>query len=186
MSTFIPKRLPIETAPSVRGTDRAKKALLPFSLTFIIMFGVWILLSGRFDLFHLSLGVVSCALVSLFAGKMLFPATDFKKLPGLWLRFIKYLPWLVYQIFVANIHLMYLSFHPRMLELIDPQIVTFKSRLRSDLALVTLANSITLTPGTITVYTSTFGDVAFHMIDVESGQSLPWIMDLKIAEIFGE
>ena len=186
MPVFIPKRPPIEKAMPVLGTGRAKKALVPFSLTFIILFGVWILLSGRFDLFHLSLGIVSCALVSMYTATMLFPVTDFRKLPALWFRFIRYLPWLIYQIFVANIHLMYLSLHPRMLDLIDPQIVTFKSRLRSDLALVTLANSITLTPGTITVYTSTFGDVAFHMIDVESGQSLPWIMDLKIAEIFGE
>jgi len=81
---------------------------------------------------------------------------------------------------------MYLALHPKMMERIDPRIIRFKSRLRSNLALVTLANSITLTPGTITVYISVYGDVTVHMIDVESGQSLPWIMDARIAEIFGE
>ena len=80
---------------------------------------------------------------------------------------------------------MYLALHPRMEDLIDPRIVRFKSRLKSDLALVTLANSITLTPGTITIYISVYGDVTFHMIDIESGQSLPWIMDVRIAEVFG-
>ena len=180
----------------INRTDRAlrslpekkssKKSFAPYVLTFIIMFAAWVLLSGRFDLFHLSLGVISSALVSFFTAELLFPAPETKRLPILWFRFIKYLPWLIYQIFVANIHVMYLSLHPRMMDLIDPQIVTFKSRLHSDLALVTLANSITLTPGTITVYASTFGEVAFHIIDVESGKSLPWIMDIKIAEIFGE
>ena len=47
--------------------------------------------------------------------------------------------------------LLYLTFHPRMMELIDPRIIEFDSRLTSDLARTTFANSITLTPGTITV-----------------------------------
>ena len=186
MSIEAQKKYPDEASQSLPDEHRPEKPVVPFVLTFIVMFAVWILLSGRFDLFHLSLGVISCVLVSLYTTRLLFPAPDIKRLPILCFRFIKYLPWLIYQIFVANIHVMYLSFHPRMMDLIDPQIFRFKSRLKSDLALVTLANSITLTPGTITVYTSTFGEVAFHIIDVESGKSLPWIMDIKIAEIFGE
>jgi len=166
--------------------SRPKKNRLPFVLTFIIMFVVWILLSGKFDLFHLSLGVISCTLVSIFGAELLFPNLKIKELPIVWFRFIRYIPWLLYQVLVANIHVMYLSFHPKMMDLIDPQIIIFRSRLKSDLSLVTLANSITLTPGTITVYVSIFGDVTFHAIDVESGQSLPWIMDARIAEVFGE
>lgn len=163
-----------------------KKQVAPFALTFLIMFSVWILLSGKFDVFHLSLGLVSCTIVSIYTRDLLFPALNLKELPRVWLRFIRYLPWLLYQVFVANIHVLYLACHPRMIDLIDPQIISFKSRLKSDLSLVTLANSITLTPGTITVYVSIFGDVTFHAIDFESGQSLPWIMDARIAEIFGE
>lgn len=176
-------------ALNAKGPGRTLRRLnsrSSFFLTFVIMFATWVLLSGRFDLFHLSLGVISCLIVSAFAGKLLFPSPEVKKMPALWFRFIRYIPWLIYQVFVANIHVMYLCFHPRMMELIDPRIVTMKSRLKSDLALVTLANSITLTPGTITIYASTFGEVAFHIIDVESGKSLPWIMDVKIAEIFEE
>ena len=150
------------------------------------MFGVWLLLSGKFDRFHVSLGIISCALVSLYSSELLFPDLNIKELPIVWLRFIRYIPWLLYQVLVANIHVMYLAFHPRMIDLIDPQIIVFRSRLTSDLSLLTLANSITLTPGTITVYVSIFGDVTVHAIDVESGQSLPWIMDARIAEIFGE
>ena len=170
--------------PPVRS--QPKNNVLPYILTFIIMFSVWILLSGKFDRFHVSLGIISCVLVSVFGSELLFPDLKIKELPIVWFRFIRYIPWLLYQVLVANIHVMYLAFHPKMIDLIDPQIIVFRSRLKSDLSLVTLANSITLTPGTITVYVSIYGDVTVHSIDVESGQSLPWIMDARIAEIFGE
>ncbi len=64
-------------------------------------------------------------------------------------RFIKYIPWLLKQILLANIHVAALVLRPRMP--INPQIVTFKSKLETDISTVTLANSITLTPGTITI-----------------------------------
>ena len=157
-----------------------------FIFTFCIMMATWIVLSGRFDFFHLAMGVAACLIVATLSSDLLLSTRQTKRLPRTWFYFIRYIPWLLYQVFIANIHVMYLAFHPRMMDLIDPQIVHFKSRLKSDVARVTLANSITLTPGTITVFISIFGDVKFHMIDVESGQSLPWIMDKRIAEIFGE
>ena len=40
--------------------------------TFVIMLIFWIILSGMFDAFHLTLGVISCLLVANFSGKMLF------------------------------------------------------------------------------------------------------------------
>ena len=64
-------------------------------------------------------------------------------------RFIVYIPWLIKQIFLANIHVASLVLHPKMP--IEPQILTFKTKLESDISSVTLANSITLTPGTITI-----------------------------------
>ena len=164
----------------------SKKSWVPFILTFCVTFATWCVLSGKFDAFHLALGIVSCGIVSFISADLIFSGSTARRLPIIWLRFLRYIPWLLFQVFVANIHVMYLTFHPNMMDLIDPRIVQFKSRLRSDLALVTLANSITLTPGTITVYISVYGDVTFHMIDVESGQSLPWIMDARIAEIFGQ
>jgi len=168
------------------GRIAGKKSIPRFVFTFSVTFTTWCVLSGKFDGFHLTLGVISCLIVSFLSADLLLQSPHLKKLPMIWLHFIRYIPWLLFQVFVANIHVMYLAFHPKMMDLIDPQIIRFKSRLKSDIALVTLANSITLTPGTITVYISVFGDVTVHMIDVESGQSLPWIMDARIAEIFGE
>ncbi len=171
-----------------QGGPNAKrqKSLASYIITFVILFGIWLLLSGRFDLFHIALGVASCLLVTLFSSDLLLPSPDVLRLPGLWFRFIKYIPWLLYQVLVANIHVMYLVFHPRMMKRIDPRIMEFDSRLKSDMSRVTLANSITLTPGTITVHISIYGHITFHVIDIESGKTLPWIMEARIADVFEE
>jgi multicomponent Na+:H+ antiporter subunit E len=150
------------------------------------MLVVWILLSGKFDVFHLSLGVISCAIVAYFSGDLLFESPKIKGLSGLWIRFIRYIPWLLYQIFLANLHVMVLTFHPRMMDHIDPRIIKFRSKLQSDLSLVTFANSITLTPGTITVYVSVDGDFSVHAIDKKSREGLPGEMEARIARAFGE
>ena len=160
--------------------------LLPVFITFFILFGIWLLLSGRFDLFHISLGVISCMIISFYSCDLLFSQPVNRRIPLVWFRFIKYIPWLLYQIFLANIHVMRLVLHPQMMELIDPKIITFKSRLKSDMSLVTFANSITLTPGTITVYVSVYGDFRVHIIDQASGQALPGEMEERIARAFGE
>lgn len=165
---------------------RTSKHLLPFILTFLIMFGVWILLSGKFDLFHLSLGIVSCAIVAHFSGDLLFDSPRVKELPIAWIRFIRYIPWLLLQIIRANLHVTYLVFHPRMMELIDPRVIRFRSKLKSTLALVTFANSITLTPGTITIDVSINGDIKVHAIDKASADPLPGEMEKNIAKAFGE
>ena len=63
-------------------------------------------------------------------------------------RVLRHLPWLLYQIVLANLHVVYLVWRPGQLR---PQIVQFKTGLKSDLARAVLGNAITLTPGTITM-----------------------------------
>ncbi len=157
-----------------------------FFLTFLVMFAVWVVFSGRFDGFHLILGVISCAIVALLSADLFFPFSVNPGLPFLWFRFIGYIPWLLYQIFRANLHVMYLVFHPRMMELIDPHIIEFNSKLTGDVSRTTFANSITLTPGTITVNVTALGKFSVHCIDTKSGQPLPGEMEARIANVFGE
>ena len=175
-----------ETSSSDALAERRKFFFYPFLLTFLIMLGVWVLLSGKFDPFHLSLGLISCGIVAYLSCDLLFPSPKIKGLLSQWARFARYIPWLMAEIIKANLHVTYLVFHPRMMELIDPRIVKFRSKLKSDLALVTFANSITLTPGTITVYVSIDGDFKVHAIDKASGDPLPGAMEANIAKAFGE
>ena len=168
------------------GQSRRAKKVVPFCLTFVICFATWIVLSGRFDFFHITLGIIACTIVASLSGSILISRRGLEKLPGQWLRFILYIPWLLYQVLLANIHVMYLVFHPRMLELIDPRIIRFKSRLKKPMSLFILANSITLTPGTITVFVSINGEYAVHVIDEESGNALPGEMEERVARLMGE
>ena len=164
----------------------AQKPFFSRFLTFIALLCLWVILSGKFDLFHLSLGLISCAIVTIFSGDLLFPESRTRGLFGHVISFITYVPWLMYQVVLANLHVLYLAFHPRMMDLIDPHIVRFDSTLKKEISLVTFANSITLTPGTITIYVSVNGAFQVHAIDKESGSPLPGEMEKRIARAFEE
>ncbi len=154
------------------------------AMTFLVCLITWIILSGRFDLFHLILGVISSAIVAAVSADLLFPRLQLKSLPKAAAGFIAYIPWLLVQIFLANLNLLYLAFHPRMKELIDPRVVTFQSRLKEDMALLIFANSITLTPGTVTIYVSVLRKFTVHAIDAKSAEALPGRMEAKVEKIF--
>jgi multicomponent Na+:H+ antiporter subunit E len=161
------------------------KSFISFSITFILMFSTWLVLSGIFEPLLLGLGAFSSFLVAYYFKDLLFPSMEPVYIK-IFFRFIRYLPWLTWEIVKANFHLVYLVFHPRMNDLIDPQIVIFKTNLKSDIAITTLANSITLTPGTITVTADNEGVFRVHAIDREMAEALPGTMLEKVANIFGE
>ncbi len=155
-------------------------------LSFLILLALWIVLSGRFDGFHLAMGILCSVLVTAFSGDLMFTSRQPRRIVGLWLRLARYIPWLIYQIFLANLHVMKLVFHPHMMAHINPKIIEFESRLKGDYARMLFANSITLTPGTITVDVTVLGRFSVHCIDDASGQSLPGTMEAKIANVFRE
>jgi multicomponent Na+:H+ antiporter subunit E len=157
-----------------------------FISTFIILFGFWILLSGRFDLFHLSLGIISCALVSFLSRDLLFTGKINRNHISQLLRLLKYLPWLFYQIVLANLYVAYLALHPKSAQKIDPHIVRFKGKLKTDMAVTTFANSITLTPGTITLLVK---DDFFYVHAISkkvADDLLTGEMEDRVAEIYQE
>ena len=156
-----------EARAFLSGAQHARLALRNFSLTFFILFGFWILLSGRFDAFHLTLGIICSLFVAYLSHDLLFfnvRLGDFRIRAK---RFISAGPWFLGQIFSANLHVAYLALSPRMP--IDPQVIRFKTKLESDISFVALANSITLTPGTITV-------------DIREGEFIVHALDKKVAE----
>jgi multicomponent Na+:H+ antiporter subunit E len=157
-----------------------------FVLSFLILFALWVVFSGRFDGFHLTMGLLSSALVAAISGDLMFTSRKPSGVFGLWLRLAGYVPWLLVQIFIANLHVMMLVFHPKMMDLINPKIIKFDSHLKSDYARMLFANSITLTPGTITVEVTVWGRFSVHCINDASARSLPGKMEDKIAKVFRE
>lgn len=164
-----------------------KGRLARFAFCFPLFFLFWIIFSGQFDYFHLSLGVISCALVAYLSSDLLFiNAPSLGHGSKRTVKFLGYLPYLMYEIFKSNIHMMRITLHPRALELIQPNLVRFRTTLKDDIARVAFANSITLTPGTITVRMSLDGDMVIHAIDEKCGQALPGEMEQRVAQAFEE
>ena len=105
--------------------------------TFVILYIFWIVLSGWFDYFHPSLGIISCAIVSYVSHDLLFKGTKARDVYVRFIRFVKYLPWRIYQIILAGIYITSLALHPGMSALIDPHIIRFKTRLKKGPSLMT-------------------------------------------------
>jgi len=154
-----------------------------FTLTFFLMFALWIIFSGIFEPLFIWMGIISSIIVATMCHELLFPHSR-----PIYFRFvftfIAYLPWLLWQILKANLHLMKIVFHPRMMDMIDPHIITFRTPLKSPLSITAMANSITLTPGTITVSADREGLFRVHAIDKTSAEGLPGTMGKKIERVF--
>lgn len=147
--------------------------------TFIIMLIFWVIMSGMFDAFHFSLGVVCCLLIAYFSSDLLFPEHGRPWVREL-LGMVAYLPWLIWQVLLANFQVAYIILHPRMLDKIDPHLFRFKTKLTRPLAKVAMAQSITLTPGTITVNIHEDEFTVYALTSV-AAESLPGEMEARIA-----
>jgi multicomponent Na+:H+ antiporter subunit E len=166
----IPDLEPLAAVEVQRPTPSPRRRrAAEFLVCFTLLFFTWVLLSGRLDAFHLILGAISSALVSFLSWDLLFKGVDLYKAARTAWRFPPYALWLLWQITLASIHVLRLALSPRMMEQLDPHILTLDTPLRSDMALTTLGNSITLTPGTITVYVHIDGVLSIHAIDRRVG-----------------
>ena len=149
----------------------------------IFCFAVWLLLSGYFDnTLLLALGVFSCVLVVWIAHRMrLFDKDD----PTLLftLRTLIYLPWLLWEIIKSNIDVV-----RRILASdlpISPLIFRIKTSQHSDLGKVLYANSITLTPGTVSI-TVDNDEIEVHALTEEAAQGLrDGEMDRRVSWVEG-
>lgn len=158
-----------------------------FVARFLSLLALWLLLSGRFDLLHVGLGVVSAAVVALAAHSEVL--ADEK--PSLRVvfqrayRLLWYSAWLVLEIVKANVYVLSLAFSQRVTDVINPRIFTFKTTLDLDFAKYLFATSITLTPGTVTI--RIIGDeVVIHAISDKAAVGLPTVMQEKLEWVFEE
>lgn len=140
-----------------------------FITTSCILFIFWLLLSGLFDLVHLTFGVISAFLVSYLSSNLLIGDKKMTLKPEKIILFFSYLIYLIYNIVLSNIDVAYRVLHPSMP--INPKIVELKTALDSDIGQTALANSITLTPGTITVNISD-GIVCVHALSPKTAEKL--------------
>jgi multicomponent Na+:H+ antiporter subunit E len=131
----------------------------------LLLLGIWIALVWSVEVADVVAGLfVSLLVVLIFSD--IFPAEVFKMLnPVRIFWFILYIPVFFWAVIKSNLDVTYRVFHPEIP--IRPGIVKVKTSLKSDIAKTFLANSITLTPGTLTI--DFIGDNLYvHWINIVS------------------
>jgi multicomponent Na+:H+ antiporter subunit E len=119
-----------------------------YVIYFIIAFCFWLLLTLSVNIDHLIAGVIVVLLATIiFGGYFTDRPVKFLQIHRI-LWFVIYIPIFLWYMVKANVDVAYRVLHPE--RPIKPGIVKIKTVLKTDIAKVFLANSITLTPGTMT------------------------------------
>ena len=147
------------------GVDATRAALKGFAWLFGITLGLWLALTSSVSAPEVIAGCAVSLVVAILGARIYsrlgLPALTLKRV----LFSIVYVGVLFSEIIRANIDVAYRVLHPRLP--ISPGIVVIKTSLKSDIARLILANSITLTPGTFTL--DVVGDkLLIHWIDVKA------------------
>ncbi|MBC7125159.1 MAG: Na+/H+ antiporter subunit E [Bacteroidales bacterium] len=132
---------------------------------FVLLFLIWLLLTGTFELISLILGVLIAGILALAFGKNSNVFGRFRLTPKVFVYSVIYLFVLIWEIVKSNIDVALRVINPKLP--INPGIVKVKTRLKSPMGRMILANSITLTPGTLTIDIDD-DELYIHWIDVKT------------------
>ena len=150
---------------------------------FVLLFLSWLLLSGNYKGLLLGFGVLSCLLVVAICRRMKIIDPEGHPshlIPGL----LRYIPWLLWAIVKANMDVARRIVHPRLP--IAPRVIRVAASQKTHLGQVMYANSITLTPGTVSIETDE-GTIAVHALTRESAEDVrSGDMDRRVTSMEGE
>ena len=130
---------------------------------FFLLFGFWVLLNGRCTAEIAVVGVVICAALYAFMAAFMgySPRKEWAVVRRLG-RVLAYAWYLAGEVVKSSVAVLRLIWSPRLIP--EPRLISFHTDLRTDTGKVVLADSITLTPGTITV--DVMGDrMLVHCLD---------------------
>ena len=131
-------------------------------LVFAVVFILWLLMTGSFAMQELAAGLLIALLVTLLSQDHMAIMDGLKLNPLSIIHMIRYLGYFLSSLVIANLDMARRVLSPSLP--INPALVEIHTELTSDLGRMLLANSITLTPGTLTVDVT--GDrLQVHWID---------------------
>lgn len=133
---------------------------------FILGFIIWMLLTWSTDTQVVIAGLIASAIVAILFHEILPKEHHLFISPMRLFWLLVYLPVFFYYVMKANLDVVYRALHPKMP--INPGIVKIKTELTTESGITALANSITLTPGTLTVDLTDDGFLYVHWINVKS------------------
>jgi len=150
---------------------------------FFLLIGLWLLASGHYTLQLISFGVVSCAGVVVLCRRM--GIVDAEAVPVHLLgRALAYIPWIAWQVLLANVDVALRVLRPRVN--ITPRLFKVRTSQRTDLGRVLYANSITLTPGTVSIWVMD-DEITVHAISAEGAEELlQGEMDRRVTRMEGQ
>lgn len=156
----------------------------------LVLFAFWMVLSGRTETKFVVYGIITAVVTTWVTYPLLLvPNKDGSKkyyvfgfsVP----KMIMYFFWLMWQLVLANIDVL-LATTAQELN-IDPKVVRFRFKVDNPMASVVLANSITLTPGTVTMNVTDDGLYEIHALTTGAAAGvLDGSMQKKVADLYGE
>lgn len=140
---------------------------------FLMLFGFWIILSERFQFRYLAIGALTALAIIILNRNLGLRHSRYRD-PGnsrvAWFSFVLgYIPWLVWQVILANIDVAKIVIKRDMQ--LRPAVLELPLKLKRGVAQVVYANSITLTPGTVTVDIQD-DTVIVHALAADAGEGL--------------
>jgi multicomponent Na+:H+ antiporter subunit E len=135
----------------------------------LVLMALWLLLSGHYVPLLVTMGVLSCALIVWIAARL--DVIDHEAIPLQlkWFGYFGYLAWLGKEITKANIDVAKIILNPALP--ISPVMVRVPATQRTDVGKVIYANSITLTPGTVSVEVMD-DEILVHAVTREAADGL--------------
>lgn len=154
------------------------------------LFAIWVLLSGKYEIKFLLIGLLASMVISIICMPFMMitnhrTGKEFFILRVNLIKLIPYCLWVVKEIFKSTIVVSREILKVKMDY--EPRIVYFSMPFENPMASVILANSIILTPGTITIDIMDGGIFEVHAVNKESADDLlSGEMPRRVAELFGE
>ncbi|MBE6112192.1 MAG: hypothetical protein E7195_04125 [Peptococcaceae bacterium] len=156
----------------------------------VVLFAFWFLLSGKVDFKFLLYGALT-AIISAWicVPLLLMPNADGTKKYFIFDvnlgKYALYWLWLLKEVVNANIDVVKATVKSEMV--INPRVIAFRIKYDNPMAYTTLANSITLTPGTVTMNVTEDGLYEIHALTDGAAEGLlGGGMQQKVADLFGE
>jgi len=150
----------------------------------LLLMAVWLLNSGHYTVLITSFGVASCLLVVWLSRRM--GIVDDEGVPiHILLRLPLYLPWLAKEVVKSNLDVARRILGPGRLD-VSPCLFEVPTTQHSDLGRVLYANSITLTPGTVSIRVHGTKITVHAIADEVADDLLVGEMDRRVTRLEGE
>ena len=175
------------------GQDReiVGSPILQRSVLAVMLFAFWMILSGNTEIKFVTYGVFTAVITAWVTYPLLLvPDAEGKKYYYVFglnpFRLVYYFFWLMWQLILANVDVVKATVREELD--INPCVVSFRFRMNHPMGQVILANSITLTPGTVTMNVTEDGLFEVHALTdgaadgVKDGEGMP----AKVAWLLGE